>query len=109
MHELGIALEVIAMCERASNGARVKRVSLDIGKLAAVMPDALRFSFQVASEGTLLEGAVLEVAEVPARGRCQRCKREADRNGFFDVCECGGESFDWLSGQELRVREMEVV
>jgi hydrogenase nickel incorporation protein HypA/HybF len=109
MHELGIALEVIALCERASNGARVKRVTLDIGKLAAIMPDALRFSFQVASEGTLLEGAVLELSEVPARGRCQVCKREADRSGFFDVCECGGGTFDWLTGEELRVREMEVM
>lgn len=109
MHELGIALEIIALCEHAAKGARVKRVTLDIGKLAAVLPDALLFSFQVASEGTLLEGAVLEVSEVPARGRCQRCRREADRNGFFEVCECGGATFDWLSGQELRVREMEVL
>lgn len=109
MHELGIALEVIEMCESACNGARVKRVTLDVGKLAAVMPDALQFSFQVASAGTLLEGATLELTELPARGRCRQCKREADRNGFFDACECGGSSFDWLSGQELRVREMEVM
>ena len=57
--------------------ATIIRVVVEIGKLAAVLPDALRFSFDVASEGTAAGGASLEVIET--------------------------------SGQELRVRQMEVI
>jgi hydrogenase nickel incorporation protein HypA/HybF len=65
MHEMGIAMQVIdAVCERAE-GARVTRVVLEIGQLAAVMPDALRFSFELASEDSAAQGARLEIIETP--------------------------------------------
>ena len=70
MHELSIAQSIVEMvCERAGE-ARVHRLTLVIGKLSAVMPDALRFCFDVCAEGTVLEGAALEIIEPRGRGRC---------------------------------------
>jgi hydrogenase nickel incorporation protein HypA/HybF len=77
MHELAIAHAIVEMVVEQAEGQRITRVVVEIGKLAAVLPDALRFSFDVASEGTAAGGASLEVIET--------------------------------SGQELRVRQMEVI
>jgi hydrogenase nickel incorporation protein HypA/HybF len=73
MHELSIAAAVV---ERAEDVARehgaeaVECVTLRIGELAGVVPDALRFSFDLVAEGTLLHGAELVIEEIRARARC---------------------------------------
>jgi hydrogenase nickel incorporation protein HypA/HybF len=63
MHELGITRNIVAIVTEHAGGARVKRVSLEIGKLSAVLPDAIRFCFDVCSRDTLLEGAELTIHE----------------------------------------------
>ena len=57
MHELAIVESVIDACAERSGGARVTRVVLEIGKLSCVMPDAVRFCFELATEGTPLDRA----------------------------------------------------
>ena len=49
------------------------RVRLEIGQLAAVMPDAMRFCFDVCARNTVLEGAALEIVEIPGRALCDDC------------------------------------
>jgi hydrogenase nickel incorporation protein HypA/HybF len=108
VHELGIAEEVLAIVAERSAGARVTRVVLEIGALAAVLPDAVRFCFDLAAEGTVAEGARLDIVEVPGRGRCRRCAEEVALDRPVGRCTCGSWELDWLSGDELRIREMEV-
>ena len=108
MHEVGIAQQVIEIAVQGSGGARIRRIVLEVGQLAAVLPDALRFCFEMASDGTEAEGAVLEIIEVPGRGRCRACGSEFALARPFGRCSCGGTDLDWLSGEELRVRELEV-
>lgn len=108
MHELGIAEEVIALAAESSGGARVARVVLEIGALAAVLPDAVRFCFDLASEGTPLEGAALEIVVVAGLARCRACAATLELSRPFGRCACGGTDLDWLRGEELRIRELEV-
>lgn len=109
MHELGVAVEVVSLaCERAG-GARIKRIVVEVGVLTAVLPDALMFCFDLATEGTPAEGATLEIASPPARARCRDCSSEQALARPFGRCACGGTDLEWLSGDELRVLEMEVV
>ena len=63
MHELGITRNVVAICAERSNGARVLRVKLKIGKRAGVMADSVRFCFDICAKGTAVEGATLEIVE----------------------------------------------
>ena len=108
MHELGIALQVVdALAERAA-GARVTRVVLEVGMLTAVLPDSLRFCFELATEGTSVHGATLEIIERPGRARCVACSRELELRRPYGRCACGGSELEWLSGEELRIFEMEV-
>lgn len=109
MHELGIAEEVVALVTARTGGARVTRIVLEIGRLCAVMPDAMRFCFDLATEGTLAEGARLEIVEIPGRGRCRACGADVALERPFGWCGCGGSDLEWLAGEELRVKEIEVV
>ena len=108
MHELGITQQVVEIVCRRAEGRRVLRVVLEIGKLTVVLPDAVRFCFDLCCEGTEAAGAALEIVEIPARARCRACQTEITRDQPFGMCECGSCDLEWLSGDELRVREIEI-
>jgi hydrogenase nickel incorporation protein HypA/HybF len=109
MHELGITQEILAIVTEQSRGARITRVVLEIGKLTAVFPDAVRFAFELCSEGTPAEGARLDILETPGRARCRACGAEMALDQPFGCCPCGGADLEWLAGNELKIKEMEVV
>ena len=57
MHEMGITQSIVAIVSEQAAGRKVRRVTLEIGKLAAVMPEAIRFCFDVVAQGSALDGA----------------------------------------------------
>jgi hydrogenase nickel incorporation protein HypA/HybF len=108
MHEMALALEVVDIVTLRAAGARVRRVVVEVGALSAVQPDALTFSFELASDGTSAAGARLEIVEKLAQGRCRACNTESQYRDLLARCACGAAELDWLSGDELKVREMEL-
>ena len=77
MHELSIAVSLIdAACEEAARhgDVRIRALRLRLGPLSGVVRDALAFSFDVAAAGTPVEGARLEIDEVPVTVFCARCR-----------------------------------
>jgi hydrogenase nickel incorporation protein HypA/HybF len=109
MHELGIAQEIIEICARRAGEARVTRVALEIGRHALIFPDSIRFCFDLCSEGTVVEGATLEIHEIPGRATCRECGSEVLLEQPFATCSCGSSDMQWLSGDEIKIKEMEVV
>ena len=109
MHELGIAQQVIEIASERSNGAAISRIVLEVGRLAAVLPDALRFCFDAASEGTPAAGAELQIIEVPGVARCRQCGGRVELERPYGRCACGGDDLEWLSAEELRIKELEVI
>ena len=65
MHEMGIAMQIveiaIASIPADLENARIDRVNLKVGKLAAVVPESLHFCFQIASQDTPLYNADLHI------------------------------------------------
>ncbi len=108
MHELGITRNVVAICAENSNGATVKRVTLEIGKLSAIMPESVRFCFDICSKGTVVEGATLEIIEIQGIGKCKICGGEVALTELFGKCVCGSRDLNIIAGEELKVKEMEV-
>ncbi|MFZ4625069.1 MAG: hydrogenase maturation nickel metallochaperone HypA [Rhodoferax sp.] len=112
MHELSIMQSVVDICaaRAAEQGAdaRVTHITLEVGLLAAVMPDALRFCFEVCAKDTRLEGAGLEIIEIPGRARCLDCASEVSVTQLFDICECGSVKLVLIAGEELKIKQMEV-
>ena len=109
MHEMAITQEIVEILRARAGERRVRRVVIEIGKLSAVEPEAVRFCFDLCAEGTPAEGAALEILEPPGRARCRACGGEVELERPFGRCACGSTDLDWVSGEELKVREMEVV
>jgi hydrogenase nickel incorporation protein HypA/HybF len=108
MHELAITQEIVALVCDHVRGAKVRRVVLEIGKLSAVLPDAVRFCFDLCSEGTEVEAAVLEIHETPGKARCRLCAALVTLERPFGNCACGNTDLEWLTGEELKLKEIEV-
>lgn len=107
MHELGITQNIVSIVAEHAKGRRVKRVVLEIGTLAGVMTDAIEFCFDVVAQGTVLEGAALEVQAIEARAKCSACEAEFVQETLFSPCPCGSRRFKRLSGEELNIKEYE--
>jgi len=63
MHELAITEAVVAQVTERLPLSKVTLVRLEIGALSGVVADSVRFSFELVTEGTNLEGASLEIVE----------------------------------------------
>jgi hydrogenase nickel incorporation protein HypA/HybF len=108
MHELAITQSIVDAVAERTYGARVAVVHLRVGKLSGVVPDALRFCFELVSDGTPLQGAVLDIEEPEGRGRCRSCGDDFVLSHLILLCPCGSADVDTYSGQELSVRAVEV-
>jgi hydrogenase nickel incorporation protein HypA/HybF len=110
MHELAIAESIVEAVGEHVGDARVTRVVLEVGALACVEPDAIRFCFSACAQGTAADGAALEIVEVPARARCRTCgAAEVPVDPRIPLCECGSADLDLVDGGQLRVRAVEVI
>jgi hydrogenase nickel incorporation protein HypA/HybF len=109
MHELAITESLIDCISEQVGEMRVLRVVVEIGALSAVVADAIRACFAVCCQGTSLEGATLEVVTIQGAGRCESCGAERPVSDLLENCECGSREFVILRGQELRIREVEVI
>ena len=110
MHELALTQSIVEVCGARADGARVRRITLEIGTLTCVMPEALRFCFEACSVGTPLAGAELEIIAIPGRARCRECGREVELSDLLAGCDCGSLDLEnRRGGDALRIRSMEVV
>ena len=113
MHEMGIALQIIDIATASIppdlTGVRIEKVNLKIGKLAAVVPESLRFCFDVAVKETALEGATLAIEELPVVARCKDCDAQWTISGPAFSCQnCDSGSLEILSGRELDIESIEI-
>jgi hydrogenase nickel incorporation protein HypA/HybF len=109
LHELSIAESVVQIVSRHANGRRVTKVQIKVGHLRQVVPSALAFSFELVAEGTPVEGAGLEMEQVPAVGVCRECSAESQLRTFPLQCrKCGGFDLEILRGEELLVESLEL-
>ena len=110
MHEMALAESIVQLVDEAAQGcARVRAVYLEIGRLAVVEKDALRFCFESVAQHTAAQGARLEIVDIDGLGRCTECGSELRIAALYDACPfCGSYRVEVISGDEMRVRELEV-
>ncbi|WP_020500156.1 hydrogenase maturation nickel metallochaperone HypA [Sciscionella marina] len=109
MHELAISEQIVEGVAERMGTARIVGVRLEVGKLSGVLPDALRFCFELATEGTTLEGARLDIEEPDARAHCRGCGADFSTADQIVLCACGSAEVDLRSGTQLRIRSVEVM
>jgi hydrogenase nickel incorporation protein HypA/HybF len=114
MHEMGLAMQIAEIAlssipEDMGGNTRVERVNLKVGKLTAVVPESLKFCFEIIIQDTPLAGSELVIEDIPVTARCRDCSREWIVNAAVFRCEtCGSGAIEILSGKELDVVSIEI-
>jgi hydrogenase nickel incorporation protein HypA/HybF len=109
MHELSIAQSIVEIADRHAGGSKVTGITLRIGYLRQVVPDALIFSFGLVAQGTPVEGAELTIESVPAVGWCPHCQTESRLEEFPLQCRtCGALDLRITAGEEMLVASLTV-
>ena len=113
MHEVSLATALINLVQEQAAAARARRVTrlvLEIGVLSHVDTHALRFAVDAAALGGLAEGATLEIQEPKGVAYCLDCETSMAISGRGAPCpRCGGAKLLVQGGDEMRLKEMEVV
>jgi hydrogenase nickel incorporation protein HypA/HybF len=123
VHELSISSAIVDTALRHAVGREVTVVSVRAGAMRQVVPESLRFYFEIVARDTACARARLELEVVPAWLRCVACEREWDpapeppRGHLalgpalpsFRCPDCGLGGADVINGDELEVESIEVV
>ncbi|MDQ6824796.1 MAG: hydrogenase maturation nickel metallochaperone HypA [Candidatus Eremiobacteraeota bacterium] len=113
MHEISIAVDLIESVSKQAEARgidRVQAVRIRVGALTGVVKDSLLFAWDVATAGTLVEGAALKIDDVPLVVYCPVCRTERILKGIptFECPECGTPTPEIRRGRELELIGVEV-
>ena len=112
MHEMSLAEGILQLVEdtaRREGARRVKLVVLEIGSLASIEVEALRFCFDAVTRDSPAEGASLEIQTVPGAGWCLPCGATVPISALYDACpRCGSYQVQATAGTAMRVKEIEI-
>jgi len=112
MHEMSIVTGVLKIVEdqaRAGGATVINSIELEIGELAGIELDSIRFCFEVAREKTIARSAELIIHNIPGRGHCPKCEKDVPVGFQMGVCpECEQAVVDVFQGRELRVLSINV-
>ncbi len=113
MHEASIAMNVLdtVLAECRQRGfQRIEAVRLRIGRASGILPDALRFAFDIAKADTAADQAELHIELVPLGGHCRDCGHdfETPERVVFECPHCHGNDFSVARGYEMDIVDMEV-
>lgn len=113
MHEMSLCEGIRRIVEEQAAAhavSRITRVRVEIGRFAGVEKDALAFAFDVVMQGSVAEGAALEMIDLPGRALCYDCMETVEIENRLDPCpRCGGGRLMPQGGDELRIKDMEAV
>lgn len=111
MHEFSLMsqiFEIINQTVEANDIKQVKKVNLQVGKMANVVPDTLSFCFEILSQGTKCQGAELVMESVPLTVICRVCNETFVGEGFPLICPtCGSRDTNIIGGTQISVASLE--
>ena len=105
--ESAVAMAIEAA--RAASADRVLALHLRVGAMSGVVPDAMRFAFEIVSRDTIVAGAALEIEAVPAVWWCRKCRAEFECDDFVAECSrCHHLSRELRHGRELEIASVKL-
>ena len=119
MHELSMAqgiINTVIETAEANDATEVKKVVIEIGRLAMINPEQLLFMLNVLVENTIMEEAKFEILDIPVEIKCPVCEFEGvgeldDNDHYAPMVECpkcGNVANRILNGQDIIVKSIEV-
>lgn len=115
MHEMSIVLNIFDIIKKQlsaqfeGKSPRVKKVTLIVGKMSTVVPEALDFSFHIAKKDTIFEDSELQIKEVPVEGECSKCKTSFFIDDPLFLCpRCENPDITITRGRELFIESIDI-
>lgn len=96
MHELSMAdgiLKAVIKNAEENQATEVLEVTVEIGKLALLNPEQVKFMLDVLSEDTIANGAKFTMEEIPIEIECGECGYMGEADGddldhYTPIVEC---------------------
>ncbi len=108
MHELGLCSSIVDAVEQRAGPRAVVAVTVRVGRLHHVHPDAFEQSFAMAAMGTVAEEARAQLVLLPVRARCGVCRAEWEGDEAPAACPaCGAVDMELTGGDELLLESIE--
>ncbi|NJN20423.1 MAG: hydrogenase maturation nickel metallochaperone HypA [Leptolyngbya sp. RL_3_1] len=112
MHEVSLmesTLEIAVRSAQQQGASRIHQLTLRVGQLSGVIPEALEFAFEVVRQGTLADQAKMVIESVPALCHCGHCDRDFQPDDYiYDCPSCHQLCSDLRQGKELELVSLEV-
>jgi hydrogenase nickel incorporation protein HypA/HybF len=112
MHEMSLCENILQTLQQQANAqqySKVKTIWLEIGELAGVEADALRFSFDSVMQDSIADQARLEIIDIAGQAYCSHCAKNVPIQQRYDACpECGHFPLQIVSGDQMRIKQLEV-
>jgi hydrogenase nickel incorporation protein HypA/HybF len=113
MHELSIVMSIVDAAKqqvKLHQANKVESITLEIGTLAGIEPDALSFAWKAAVPNTILEGAEQHINYVQAQAQCLSCRQPYEVEQVFEPCPICGEYLNELvKGKELKIKSLTLI
>ncbi len=113
MHESQLARRLVATLEatvKERGALRVESVKVRLGGVHWVDPDAFRELFTLFAQGTVSEGAALEVEEAPPKAVCRSCQTTFIPHDHHPHCpNCGSHDLEVTAEPDLQILEVSLV
>lgn len=121
MHEFSFAYSIFKVAEATAlkyNAKKISEVFLEIGELTLIVPELLRRSFEIATKGSIAEGAKLTIEMLPGKIKCRECNKisevsltkEAQLTGLqlFQCVHCGSKNTEIIDGKKANVKNIKI-
>ena len=115
MHEVHLMGQVVKAVNQAlqeANGAKPSVVRLKVSAFSHLLdhdPSQLQAAFDMASHGTIMEGAALDIVTAPVEATCRCCGVKSEVSRVDTACDaCGSRDLDFVPGPEVVVHDVTV-
>lgn len=107
MHELSLVENIVEQVQGHAEGRPVKTITLSVGVLTCVDPDAMQFCFEACKEEAKLGQAQLIIQRQSANGICRTCEQAFEVIESIQPCQCGSLDIELSGGGEVMLTELE--
>ncbi|MFW9873706.1 MAG: hydrogenase maturation nickel metallochaperone HypA [Candidatus Thorarchaeota archaeon] len=121
MHEFSFAYNIFKVAEATAlkyNAKKITEVLLEIGELTLIVPELLQRSFEMATAGSIAQGAKLKITITPGKIKCRDCNKnsvvtltkDAQLTGLqlFQCSHCGSNNTEIIEGKKANVKNIKI-